>query len=80
MRERVTGCRHEAFAYGPARDAGTRFVDRLREAGVPVEHYRVEGVLHAFHNFAGMLDRAPAISDTIGELVGRLVTEARSNA
>jgi hypothetical protein len=44
------------------------------------EHYRVEGVLHAFLNFAGMLYGASAIFDTIGELVRRLVTEARSNA
>jgi hypothetical protein len=40
----------------------------------------VEGVLHAFLNFAGMLYGASAIFDTIGELVRRLVTEARSNA
>jgi hypothetical protein len=55
MSERATECRHEALAFDPARDDGTRFADRLREDGASV------------------------VFDTIGELVRRLVTEARSN-
>jgi acetyl esterase len=45
-------------ALDPLRDDGADYADRLRHAGVPVEHRDAAGLFHGFHFFAGALPRA----------------------
>jgi len=44
--------------FDPMRDEGEMYVARLKEAGVPVTHTRYQGMIHAFVNFAGIVDLA----------------------
>lgn len=49
--------------YDPIKDYGTRYVDRLSEAGVAVEHRHYPGTIHAFLSLAGALDAGKAALD-----------------
>ena len=42
----------------PMRDEGEMYAARLKAAGVAVTHTRYQGMIHAFVNFAGMVDVA----------------------
>lgn len=41
--------------FDPLRDEGTAYADKMRAAGVTVEHVNVEGMVHGFFNMAGSL-------------------------
>jgi acetyl esterase len=41
--------------FDPLRDEGTAYADKMRAAGVPVEHVNVESMVHGFFNMAGSL-------------------------
>lgn len=44
--------------FDPLRDEGIAYADRLREAGVSVEHTNYESMIHGFLNMEGIVDRA----------------------
>ena len=46
--------------FDPLRDEGESYARRLREAGVPTTCTRYEGMIHAFFNSPGALDKAQA--------------------
>jgi acetyl esterase len=56
----------------PLRDEGEAYAARLREAGVPVEHVRFDGMIHAFFVFGAMI---PAAREAL-ELVATAVRKA----
>jgi acetyl esterase len=55
--------------YDPLRDEGEAYAARLREAGVPVELRRYDGMVHFFDNMASVLD---AGKDATRDLTGAL--------
>ncbi|MCU0654232.1 MAG: alpha/beta hydrolase [Polyangiaceae bacterium] len=44
--------------FDPLRDEGERYAERLREAGVPVEHHRAQTLPHGFWSMGGVCDEA----------------------
>jgi acetyl esterase len=44
--------------FDPLRDEGIAYADRLREAGVAVEHENYESMIHGFLNMEGIVDRS----------------------
>jgi acetyl esterase/lipase len=55
----------------PLRDEGELYTDRLREAGVEVEHHRFEGLIHATWTFSKLIPRAMEIDATIVDFLRR---------
>jgi len=55
--------------HDPLRDEGEAYADRLREAGVPVEHRRFSGQMHAFFTLVNLL---PGSADGIAYVTERL--------
>ncbi|HBK05088.1 MAG TPA: acetyl hydrolase [Acetobacteraceae bacterium] len=49
--------------YDPLRDEGEAYAERLRQAGVPTEMKRWDGVNHGFFFWPGVVDRAGAAMD-----------------
>lgn len=49
--------------YDPLRDEGELYADRLRQAGVPTEMKRWDGMNHGFFFWPGVVDRAGAAMD-----------------
>jgi acetyl esterase len=49
--------------YDPLRDEGEAYADRLREAGVAVEHVRYEGQIHAFFAMPAVIPAAREAMD-----------------
>jgi len=52
--------------FDPLRDEGEMYAARLKAAGVPVTHTRYQGMIHAFVNFAGMVDVAKRALEDAG--------------
>lgn len=50
--------------YDPLRDDGHAYATRLREAGVPVEHHHLEGLVHAAFAFTRLLPTARRYQET----------------
>jgi acetyl esterase len=55
--------------FDPLRDEGEAYAAKLRQAGVPVEVVRYDGVIHGFVSFLGIVDQAAAALDLIGARV-----------
>ena len=55
--------------HDPLRDEGEAYADRLREAGVPVEHRRFPGQMHGFFTMVNLL---PGSADGIAYVTERL--------
>lgn len=51
--------------FDPLCDEGDRYAEALREAGVPVEHLRCDGLVHGFY---GMEHLSPAVAAATGRL------------
>ena len=49
--------------YDPLRDEGELYAERLRQAGVPTELTRYDGVNHGFMFWVGVVDKAGAAMD-----------------
>ena len=56
--------------FDPLRDEGEAYRDRLRAAGVPVEHQRYDGMIHAFYAMRGMI---PAANDALDQVAAALL-------
>jgi acetyl esterase len=55
--------------FDPLRDEGEAYAEKLREAGVPVELVRYDGMIHGFVSFVGILDQAEDALDRIAAKV-----------
>ena len=55
--------------FDPLRDEGEAYVVRLRACGVPVEHHRYDGMIHAFYAMGAMI---PAAGDAAQQVAAAL--------
>jgi acetyl esterase len=51
--------------FDPLRDEGEAYVARLRACGVPVEHYRHDGMIHAFYAMGAMIPAADVAAQQV---------------
>jgi acetyl esterase len=57
--------------FDPLHDEGEAYADSLREAGVPVEYWCEDGLVHAFANMGGLGRSAPAAIGRIASALQR---------
>lgn len=57
--------------YDPLRDEGEAYAARLRDAGVPVEHRRYDGMMHGFAVMRGMVPAATQALDQVAAALAR---------
>lgn len=57
--------------HDPVRDQGTVLVQRLRDAGVTVQHTDYPGMIHGFVNFKGRIDDGERALDELAAALGR---------
>ena len=55
--------------FDPLRDEGEAYAEKLREAGVPVEVVRYDGMIHGFVSFVGIVGQAAEALDLIAARV-----------
>ena len=55
--------------YDPLRDEGEAYAERLRAAGVAVEHRRYDGMIHGFFGLSGTFD---ASREAVGQVASAL--------
>ena len=55
--------------FDPLRDEGEAYAEKLRQAGVPVEVARYDGIIHGFVSFVGIVDQAAEALDLIAARV-----------
>jgi acetyl esterase len=60
--------------FDPLRDEGRRYAERMREAGVEVDHICSEGSLHGFLNTAGAVREAERVLKLVGDRLRTRVT------
>ncbi len=63
--------------YDPLRDEGEFYADRLRQAGVPTEMKRWQGMNHGFFFWPGVVDRAGAAMDEACDWVRARLRDGR---
>jgi acetyl esterase len=63
--------------HDPLRDEGFAYCDRLRDARVPVEHRHFGSQIHAFFNYAGVLDDADKALAEAGQAIRAAVEPRR---
>jgi len=61
-----------AAEHDPLVDENAAYADRLRAAGVPVDHVVFPGMLHPFFTLGGVIDEAAQAEDLIAAAIGRL--------
>lgn len=59
--------------YDPLRDEGVSYVNKLRDAGVSVEHMHYADMIHGFSSLRGLLDEADASLRAAGTALARLL-------
>lgn len=64
--------------YDPMRDEGHAYTERLRAAGVAVDHTCHAGMVHNFHAMGALLPQAQAVLDQIGAQVQQLTGATRT--
>lgn len=64
--------------YDPLRDEGEAYARRLREAGVPVELIRYDGMAHGFFTMTGMLPASRMATARVVDFVGTAFGSASS--
>ena len=64
--------------YDVLRDEGEAYARRLAASGVPVDSWRVAGVIHAFIHYAGVIKRGQSTLREVGERLGKALTAPRS--
>ncbi len=57
--------------YDPLRDEGEAYARRLTRAGVPVQHHRYDGMVHAFFGLSGAFDASRDAIDRAGTALRR---------
>ncbi len=55
--------------FDPLRDEGEAYAEKLRQAGVPVDLKRYDGMIHGFISFIGVIDQATDALDSIASKV-----------
>ena len=63
--------------FDPLRDEGELYAARLREAGVPTELARFDGVMHGFFSLADELDSAVEAQELAAAALRRAFADAR---
>ena len=64
--------------YDVLRDEGEAYARRLTVSGVPVESWQVEGVIHAFIHYAGVIQRGQSVLREVAEKLRRALGGQRS--
>jgi acetyl esterase len=57
--------------YDPLRDEGEAYAKRLADAGIPVEHTRFDGMIHAFFALPGILDQGKVALTQLANALGK---------
>ena len=61
-----------AAEHDPLVDENAAYAERLRVAGVPVDHVVFPGMLHPFFTLGGVIDEAAQAEDLIAAAIRRL--------
>jgi len=62
--------------HDPTRDHSLAYAERLERAGVPVEVWRHDDMMHGFFSMVGVLERSDSVMAAVGERVRAAVADA----